>query len=74
MGRTLLNAVIFSVMKIGYTLAMIAMDAVYVGLLVACWFLMPQGLFLLVVLGYGTLIMLHIPLLEHALREYIDEE
>lgn len=72
-GRTLVNALVFSVTNIGYTLVMIAMDAVYVGLLVACWILMPQGLFLLVVLGYGTLIMLHIPLLERALRKYINE-
>ncbi|NMM94959.1 DUF624 domain-containing protein [Bifidobacterium oedipodis] len=65
------NAFVFGVTKFAVTLAMLAIDAVFLGLLVASWFLMPQGLFLLVVLGYGTMIALHIPLLEHALRPYL---
>ena len=51
--RTLGNAFVFGVSNIGHTLALVAIDAVYVALLVASWFYMPQGLFLLLVLGYG---------------------
>ena len=32
---------------------------------------MPQGLFLLLVFGYGTLIMLHIPILDRCLNRYV---
>lgn len=52
------------------TLACVAIDVVFVGLLVAAWFYMPQGLFLLVVLGYGCMLALHVPILEYALRRY----
>ena len=46
----------------------------YVALLVASWFYMPQGLFLLLVLGYGTMLMLHSPILEkHVFRKYISK-
>lgn len=70
-GRTLANAYVFGVTRIGATLAMVAMDAVWLGLLVACWFWMPQGLFLLVVMGYGTLTMLHVPVFERAMKAYL---
>ena len=53
-GRTMLNAWIFGVSNPGRTL-------VYLALVVASWICTPQGLFLLVVLGYGTMIMLHTP-------------
>lgn len=65
------NAFIFGVTKFGTTLALMALDAVFVALLVASWFMMPQGLFLLVVLGYGSIIALHVPILEHSLRDYL---
>ncbi len=71
--RTLGNAFVFGVSNIGHTLALIAIDAVYVALLVASWFYMPQGLFLLLVLGYGTMLMLHSPILEHVFRKYISK-
>lgn len=70
-GRTVLNAAIFSVSHVMTTLALIAIDAVYIALIIACWLLMPGGLFLLLVLGYGTVIMLHIPLLERVMRAYM---
>ncbi|MBT1173091.1 YesL family protein [Bifidobacterium sp. MA2] len=70
-GRTFVNAYVFGVTRIGYTLAMVAMDALWLGLLAACWFYMPQGLFLLVVMGYGTLTMLHVPVFERAMRAYL---
>ena len=53
------------------TLGMAAIDAVYIALLVGSWFYMPQGLFLLLVLGYGTMIMIHVPIFEHVFRKYV---
>ena len=69
--RTLGNAFVFGVSNIGHTLALAAIDVVFVALLAGSWFYMPQGLFLLLVLGYGTMIMLHVPILEHVLKRYI---
>ena len=42
-----------------------------VALLVASWFYMPGGLFLLVILGYGTMLMLHIPVTERVFKPYL---
>ena len=72
--RTLGNAFIFGVSSIGHTLAMVAIDAVFVALLIGSWFYMPQGLFLLLILGYGTMLMLHSPILEHVFRKYIGSD
>ena len=70
LGQTLRNAYVFGVVYFPATLACVAIDVVFVGLLVAAWFYMPQGLFLLVVLGYGCMLALHVPILEYALRRY----
>lgn len=70
-GRTLANAFIFGINHILLTVGMIVLDAIWVGLLAACWFLFPQGLFLLVVMGYGTMILCHIPLLERGFAQYL---
>lgn len=70
-GRTLLNAMVFGVVGWIRTLAMVAMDLCYLALVAASWFYMPQGLFLLAILGYGTLIALHTPLLNGALARYV---
>ena len=69
--RTLGNAFVFGVSNIGHTLGMAAIDAIYIALLVGSWFYMPQGLFLLLVLGYGTMIMIHVPIFEHVFRKYV---
>jgi hypothetical protein len=50
---------------------MIAMGAFYFGLIADSWFYMPQGLFLLVILGFGGLIMLHTPILERVFARYV---
>ena len=71
MGRTFVNAFIFGVGKFGWTMALAAIDAAWLGLLIASWFYFPQGLFLLVVLGYGTVTMLHVPVFETAMRRYL---
>ena len=69
-GRTLGNAYVFGVSHIVATLGMVAIDAVYLALIAACWRYMPQGLFLLLLMGYGTCVMLHIPLLERVFAPY----
>ncbi|KAA8826287.1 YesL family protein [Bifidobacterium myosotis] len=70
-GGTLRNAFIFGISHIAMTAALAAVDAVFVALLVASWFYMPGGLFLLVVLGYGTMLMLHIPVTERVFKPYL---
>ena len=70
-GRTLANAFVFGISHILLTVGMIVLDAIWVGLLAACWFLFPQGLFLLMVMGYGTMILCHIPLLERGFAQYL---
>ncbi|MFR0589484.1 YesL family protein [Bifidobacterium apri] len=69
-GRTLGNAYVFGVSHFVATLGMVAIDAVYLALIAACWRYMPQGLFLLLLMGYGTCVMLHIPLLERVFAPY----
>lgn len=71
-GRTLANAFVFGISHILLTVGMIVLDAIWVGLLAACWFLFPQGLFLLMVMGYGTMILCHIPLLERGFAQYLN--
>ena len=70
-GRTLANAFVFGISHILLTVGMIVLDAIWVGLLAACWFLFPQGLFLLMIMGYGTMILCHIPLLERGFAQYL---
>ena len=72
-GRTLMNAFVFGVSRL-LTSGMIVIDVVWLGLLAACWFYFPQGLFLLVVMGYGTMILCHIPLLERGLTKYLKSD
>ena len=64
------SAYIFGVSYFPATLALAAIDAVYFGLFVYLWFKLPQLLFLLVVLGYGSMLSLHVPIQEYVLRKY----
>jgi uncharacterized membrane protein YesL len=68
---TLKNAVVIGISRIGLTVVMAVIDALMAALVVASWFLMPEGLFLLVLFGYGTLIMLHTPLLERGMAAWL---
>jgi uncharacterized membrane protein YesL len=70
---TLKNAFVFGVSHIVMTAMLVAVDVVFVALLVGSWFYMPQGLFLLVVLGYGTMLMLHIPVTERVFAPYVTQ-
>jgi hypothetical protein len=61
------------VSNILHTLALIEIDAEDLSLLVASWLYMTEGLFLLVVHGYRTMLMLHSAILEHVFSKYIGE-
>lgn len=69
-GATLKNAFIFGVGFIGTTIALTAVDILFIVLIVASWIYMPKGEFLLVVLGYGTVLLFHVPLLERVFARY----
>ncbi|EPI41447.1 YesL family protein [Gardnerella vaginalis] len=73
-GKTFLNALIFSVSYWQATLGMLIVDALFVGLVAASVIYLPQGLPLLLFLGWGSLIMLHTPLLEHVFAKYIKKK
>ncbi|MBT1164866.1 DUF624 domain-containing protein [Bifidobacterium felsineum] len=68
---TLKNAFIFGISHIVATLILVAIDAVFVALLAASWFYMPGGLFLLAVLGYGSMLMIHVPITERVFKPYL---
>ncbi len=69
--KTILNALIFSVVYWPATLGMIIVDAIFVGLVAASVIYFPQGLPLLIFIGWGSAIMLHTPLLERVFVKYI---
>lgn len=70
-GRTLINAYVVGVSHIGATVVMVAIDAAYVAIVIGSWKYMPGGLFLLGLLGYGMLILLHTPFIEKVFRPYV---
>ncbi|KAB7786777.1 DUF624 domain-containing protein [Bifidobacterium cebidarum] len=70
-GGTLKNAFIFGISHIIATLILVSIDAIFVALLIASWFYMPGGLFLLVVLGYGSMLMIHVPITERVFKPYL---
>ena len=70
-GKTVLNALIFSVAYWQATLGMIIIDAVFVSLVVSSLIYLPQGFPLLLFIGWGSTIMLHTPLLERVFAKYI---
>ncbi|MFT8640220.1 YesL family protein [Bifidobacterium sp.] len=67
---TLTKSFLIGMSKIGVTLALALVDVIYLALVIASWFYMPSGLFILILFGYGSLIVLHVPLLEYGLRQY----
>ncbi|MCT6836020.1 MAG: YesL family protein [Bifidobacteriales bacterium] len=70
-GRTLLNSLVFGFAYLGETAAMVLIDVVYFGLVAASWFFMPQGLILLLILGFGVITMLHVLLTEKVFVKYV---
>ena len=69
-GGTLANAYVLGVANIGRTTALAAMDIGFAALIVASALLLPGGLPLLLLLGYGSMLMLHVPVMEPVLRRY----
>lgn len=71
---TLRNAWIFAVSHIGITVLLIAFDAAFLAIIIAAWFYWPQSEFLILLLGYGSLLHAHLPLLEYAMRQYLPHD
>ncbi|MCI1832018.1 MAG: DUF624 domain-containing protein [Bifidobacterium sp.] len=70
-GTTLRNAFIIGFAHIGWTVLLMAIDAAALALLSVCFVYAPQALFPLAVLGYGSLIGVHTPILEHVFAPYV---
>lgn len=70
-GRTLINSLIFGVSYASTTLMMFLLDCVFFALLYLSLRYFLQGLPLLILLGWGSLIMLHTPLLERVFAKYV---
>ncbi|KFI68064.1 YesL family protein [Bifidobacterium magnum] len=64
-GKTISNAYIFGVTYFWGTLAMAGIDILVAFIVIASWFLLPQGLFLLAILGYGCVLTAHVPIQEY---------
>lgn len=69
--RTLGLTFVFGFTRLATTLALVLLDGLFVALVVFGVRNFPQILFLLGVLGPGSLIMLHIPILERSMRDQI---
>lgn len=70
-GRTLINSLIFGVSYVSTTLMMFLLDCVFFALVYLSLRYFLQGLPLLILLGWGSLIMLHTPLLERVFAKYV---
>ena len=55
------------------TLAALIIPAIAIGLTVASLQWLPKGLYLLLILGFGIVVQLQIPLFEHALKPYVNK-
>lgn len=70
-GATLRNSLLFGISYAGTTLSLIALDALAVYIVYLSYMYLIQGLFLLVVLGPGFVLSIHVPILEHTMRAKI---
>ena len=68
---TLRNALLFGGTSPFTTLAALIIPAIAIGLTVASLQWLPKGLYLLLILGFGIVVQLQIPLFEHALKPYV---
>ncbi|WP_418968418.1 DUF624 domain-containing protein [Alloscardovia omnicolens] len=68
---TWFNSLVFGVHHIVFTLILVAIDALFVALVVATVILLPPALFLVIVCGYGSALMFHIPFTERVFARYI---
>ncbi|MDK7084335.1 beta-carotene 15,15'-monooxygenase [Gardnerella leopoldii] len=72
--KTVVNSLIFGISYWKETLIMTLLDIVFIVLIFASIVYLPQGLPLLVFIGWGSLIMLHTPILERVFAKYIKQE
>lgn len=72
--KTVVNSLIFGISYWKETLIMTLPDIVFIVLIFASIVYLPQGLPLLVFIGWGSLIMLHTPILERVFAKYIKQE
>lgn len=70
-GKTLINSLIFGVSYVATTFMMFLLDCVFFALVYLSLKYFLQGLPLLILLGWGSLIMLHTPLLERVFAKYV---
>ena len=71
--KTVVNSLIFGISYWKETLIMTLLDIVFIVLIFASIVYLPQGLPLLVFIGWGSLIMLHTPILERVFAKYIKQ-
>ncbi|TCD54635.1 DUF624 domain-containing protein [Alloscardovia theropitheci] len=69
-GRTLFNGLVFGVTHWTTTIVLVIIDAIFVGIIIATFMYMPRFLFLVIVIGYGSMLMLHVPLTERVFKKY----
>lgn len=70
LARTWFNSLVFGVTHIGFTAALVMIDALFIGIIVGTYLYMPQFLFLILVLGYGSVLMIHAPFTERVFKKY----
>lgn len=68
---TLRNALVFGLTKLRYTIIFVLLDTGFLALVYASLMWMPKGLFLLVLLGPGGIIMIRVSIVEYVLRKYL---
>lgn len=70
-GVTLRNSLLFGISYAMATIALAAIDAIAIYVLYASFMYFIQGLFLLVVLGPGFVLSIHVPILERVMKPQI---
>lgn len=70
-GRTLLNAAMIAVARLPFAAAIVATDAALVGLGIAVACFIPAGAVLSPMLGIGLLALVNVPILDRALRPWM---
>ena len=70
---TLRNALLFGGTSPITTLVVLVIPGIVIGLTAASIQWLPQGLYLLLVLGLGMTVQLQVPLFDHALQPYVDK-
>ncbi|MBS6346044.1 MAG: YesL family protein [Alloscardovia omnicolens] len=70
-ARTWLNAFVFALSNPLFTALLIIIDVAFIFIIVGTVMYLPPALFLVIVFGYGSMLMLHVPFTERAFSRYI---